>query len=130
MAADGRLDHADELLGVTRLGDPGIRAAAHALGHTGGTGAHDHGQTGQAGAHALQVLPATGSQHRQVDDQGIEAHADERVDGHRRGQRAEIPTEGVKTVRQDLHEAGISVNHRQTRAAVRALRRRGRDASH
>ena len=146
VAADRRLDHADQLLGVARLGHPGVGAEpqpADPLGDRRRAGADDHGQAREPRADALEVLPAAGAEDREVDDQRVQPHRHQRVGRGRRRQRAVLPPERVEPVGQHLHESRVAVDDRQPeplvgRAAVSpggsrkrlaSLRRHGRHSN-
>ena len=64
--------------GMTGLGDPVVGAEpqpAHALGDGGLPGADDHAEPGQPRAELVQVRPALGTQHRQIDHDRVQAQA-------------------------------------------------------
>jgi hypothetical protein len=99
--AHGRLDDADQLLGVAGLGDPRVgpeAQTAHPLGDGGRARADDHRQARLARAHLLQIAPTVGTEDRQVDDESVEAHRHEALGAHRCGQRPVLAAEGVQAL--------------------------------
>ena len=124
VAADRRLDDADQFLGVTRLAHPGVRPEAQpadALTHRRGARADHDREAGKPGADPLQILPAAGPEHGDVEHQRVQPHRDERVRGHRRRQRAVLPAQRVETIRQHLQEPGVAVDDREPKATADAL---------
>ena len=112
-AAHHGLDPCDELLGMARLGQPVVGAEpqpAHALGHGRLTGADQHAQAGQRGAQLLEVLPGLRTEHGEVDDDRVEAHRHDRVDGDRAGQHAVLPGQALEPLGQHLQEARVGVD--------------------
>ena len=113
----------DQLLRVTRLGDPVVGAhpqPAHALGHARLAGADDHAELRQPRAELLQVVPGLRPEHREVDHDGVEAHGDQRVERNGRGQHAVLPAGGAEALGEDLEEPAVGI---QDREADRGLRR-------
>ena len=111
-AHDG-LDAGDELLGVARLGQPVVgpeAQAAHALGHRRLARADDHAQPRQRRAELLEVLPRRRAEHREVDDDGVQAHGHDGVDGNRAGEHAMLPGQTLQALGQHLQEARVGVD--------------------
>ena len=118
------LDARDQLLRVAGLGDPVVGAEpqpADALGDRGVAGADDHAERRAAARRPSRGSPSPRAEHREVDDERVEAHRDERVDRHGAGEHAVLPAGGVEPVGEHLQEAGVGVEHRRgARAAGRS----------
>ena len=75
-------------------------------------------QAGEAGAELVEVRPALGAEHREVDDDRVEPHRDQRVQRHRRGEHAVRPAHAFQALAEHLQEAGIRIDHRQADAGL------------
>ena len=115
----------DQLLRVAGLGDPVVGAQpqpAHALGHRRAAGADDHAQRRQPLADLLEVAPARGAEHGEVDHEHVEPHRHERVGRHGAREHAVLPARGVEPVREHLQEARVGIEHRRgARVAGRSV---------
>jgi hypothetical protein len=115
-AAHDGLDAGHQLLGMARLGDPIVRAhpqAAHALGDRRAARAHDHAEAREPSAQTLEVRPALGTQHREVDHERVEAHRHDCVERDRARQHAVLPAGGLQPLGEDLQESGVGIQDGQ-----------------
>ena len=116
-AAHDGLDARDELLGVARLGQPVVGAEpqpAHALGDRRLARCRRRRRARAAPrSSSLEVLPACGPEHREVDDERAEPHGDERLDRDGAGEHAVLPAQPLQALVEDLQEARVGVDDRK-----------------
>ena len=114
----------DQLLRMARLGHPVVGAEpqpAHALGDGRPTGADHDAEPGQTRCRALEVVPALRAEHGEIDHHGPQAHRDDVVDRHGAGEHPVLPAGAVQSLRENLEESGVGVEHGEPDG-----RRRGR----
>ena len=90
----------------------------HALGDAGATGAHDHAEAGELRADPLQVVPGLRAEDREVDDDGAQAHGDERLHGNGAGEDPVFAPETLEALPEHLDETGVGVDHREAQRVL------------